>query len=108
MGVLVISPLPSFLLESLPTAGPLCSTAITAASSLLRARPPPSRLPSFSRWSPFYYKKNPEISPWDEEGFSSCLMRPCHRAVANTPPSGSPLQSVCDAPCCLHPAPKGS
>jgi hypothetical protein len=44
-----ISPLPSFLLESLPTAGPLCSTAITAASSLLRARPPPSRLPSFSR-----------------------------------------------------------
>src|ERR1035437_3840177 len=47
MGVFVISPLPSFLLESLPTAGPLCSTAITAASSLLRARPPPSRLPSF-------------------------------------------------------------
>jgi len=23
-----------------------------------------------------------------------CLMRPCHRAVANTPPSGSPLKSV--------------
>src|ERR1700694_1930783 len=35
-------------------------------------------------------------------------MRPCHRAVANTPPSGSPLRSVCDAPCCLHPAPKSS
>jgi hypothetical protein len=29
MGVFVISPLPSFLLESLPTAGPLRSTAIT-------------------------------------------------------------------------------
>src|SRR5229473_3370410 len=35
-------------------------------------------------------------------------MHPCHRAVANTPPSGSPLRSVCDAPCCLHPAPKSS
>ena len=28
----------------------------------------------------------PQISPRDEEGFSSCLMRPCHRAVANAPP----------------------
>ena len=26
------------------------------------------------------------ISRWDEEGFSSCLMRPCHGAVADTPP----------------------
>jgi hypothetical protein len=26
------------------------------------------------------------ISPWGEEGFSSCLMCPCHRAIANTPP----------------------
>jgi hypothetical protein len=29
---------------------------------------------------------HPQISPRDEEGFSSCLMRPCHRAVANAPP----------------------
>ena len=28
----------------------------------------------------------PEISPWDEEGFSSCSACPCHRAVATTPP----------------------
>jgi hypothetical protein len=26
------------------------------------------------------------ISHWDEEGFSSCLACPCHRAVAFTPP----------------------
>ena len=26
------------------------------------------------------------ISPRDEEGFSSCLTCPCHRAVANAPP----------------------
>ncbi len=28
----------------------------------------------------------PEISSWGEEGFSSCLAYPCHRAVATTPP----------------------
>lgn len=27
----------------------------------------------------------PSISRWDEEGFSSCLTSPCHRAVALTP-----------------------
>jgi hypothetical protein len=26
------------------------------------------------------------LSRWDEEGFTSCLTRPCHRAVATTPP----------------------
>jgi hypothetical protein len=29
---------------------------------------------------------DPEPTLWDEEGFSSCLMRPCHRAVAIAPP----------------------
>jgi hypothetical protein len=28
----------------------------------------------------------PPISRWDEDGFSSCLACPCHRAVPNTPP----------------------
>jgi len=28
----------------------------------------------------------PSISRWDEDGFSSCLACPCHRAVPNTPP----------------------
>jgi hypothetical protein len=35
----------------------------------------------------------PWISPWDEEGFSSCLTCPCHRAVANAPPE-RPAASV--------------
>jgi len=26
------------------------------------------------------------LSPWDEEGFSSCLTCPCHRAASSTPP----------------------
>src|SRR5437879_807050 len=33
-------------------------------------------------------------------------MCPCHPAVANTPPKWFPPWSVCDVPCCLHPAPK--
>jgi hypothetical protein len=28
----------------------------------------------------------PPISRWGEDGFSSCLACPCHRAVPNTPP----------------------
>jgi len=28
----------------------------------------------------------PPISRWDEDGFSSCLACPCHRAVPTTPP----------------------
>jgi hypothetical protein len=31
----------------------------------------------------------PPISPWGEDGFSSCLPCPCHRAVPNTPPGAS-------------------
>ena len=28
----------------------------------------------------------PPISRWDEDGFSSCLACPCHRAAPTTPP----------------------
>ena len=30
----------------------------------------------------------PDIAAWDEDGFSSCLACPCHRAVPTTPPEG--------------------
>ena len=48
MGVFVISPLPSFLLESLQNSRAPLLHGHYAASLLLRARPPPSRLPPFS------------------------------------------------------------
>src|ERR1700687_2095822 len=56
------------------------------ASPLLLAPPPPSRRPPTSRCHRLYGFPAPRISPWDEEGFSSCSMCPCHRAVAIAPP----------------------
>ena len=44
----------------------------------------------------------PSISRRDEEGFSSCLACPCHRAVALTPPGWFAASASCDAPCCLR------
>ena len=57
-----------------------------AASSLIRAHPPPSRRQSISRLSRLYDQPSPAISRRDEEGFSSCSACPCRRAVASTPP----------------------
>jgi hypothetical protein len=56
------------------------------ASSLLRAPPPPSRLRLTSQRAGYRADLPPGISPWDEEGFSSCVVCPCSRAVALTPP----------------------
>src|SRR4029077_6343710 len=63
------------------------------ASSLLPAPPSPSRHPPISRCYRLYGFLLHGFSPWDEEGFSSCLTRPCHRAVANAPPE-RPAASV--------------
>src|SRR5215467_16215403 len=79
------------------------------ASSLLRAPPRPSRLPPISWVLQLYGFPAPPISRRDEEGFSSCLARPCHRAVATTPPeSTKSCQPACDSRCCLHPTVAGS
>src|SRR3954447_13685372 len=85
MGVFIISPLPPVLLEELRTAGLLRSTGVT---------PPPryygpirhplvvSRLPGGAGYTAYPASA---LSGRDEEGFSSCSMRPCCRAVANHP-----------------------
>ena len=86
MGAFVISPLPPVLLELLQTAGLLRSTDITPLHRYYRAPPTPSRLPPISRCLRLYGFPAPPISRRDEEGFSSCLAHPCHRAVASTPP----------------------
>ena len=57
-----------------------------SASLLPLAPPPPSRRPPFSRCRWLYSFLLRGFSPRDEEGFSSCLMCPCHRAVATAPP----------------------
>jgi hypothetical protein len=57
-----------------------------SASTLLPAPPPPSRLQPTSRCRRLYGFTAPRISAWGEEGFSSCIVHPCRRAVATTPP----------------------
>ena len=67
-------------------AGPLGSTNITP---LRRYYGPGRHLLVFGRFpgvTGYTAYLAPAISPRDEEGFSSCLACPCHRAVASTPP----------------------
>src|SRR5215471_6352783 len=54
MGVFVISPVPSFLSESLPSSRAPLLHGYYAASQLLLAPPPPSRLPPFSWFGQLY------------------------------------------------------
>src|SRR5215204_1225900 len=81
------------LLESVQTAGPLCSTEITPYLRYYG----PIRHPLASRPTSRYYGYRasflPPISRRGEEGFSSCSAYPCHRAVATTPPE-CPVASV--------------
>ena len=105
MGAFVISPLPSMLSEELQHSRAPSLRGRYPASSLLRTRPTPSRLRPISRVPGYTAYLAPPISRRDEEGFSSCLARPCHRAVATTPPEWvQPHQSVSADPCCLRPS----
>jgi hypothetical protein len=86
MDAFIISPLPPILLEELPTAGSLCSPGITPVHRYfgpIRLRLAFHPFPSVAGYRAYL---SPVISPWDEEGFSSCLACPCHHAVATTPP----------------------
>src|SRR4051794_20934282 len=74
------------MLEILQMAGPLRSTDITPLHRYYGPSRHPlvfGRLPGFAGYTTYLA---PPISRRDEEGFSSCLACPCHRAVATTPP----------------------
>src|SRR5467141_1541515 len=86
MDAIVISSLPSPLLEALQMAGPLRSPDITPLHRYYGPSRHPlvfGRLPGFAGYTA---SPAPTISRRDEEGFSSCFACPCHRAVASTPP----------------------
>src|SRR5260221_4398588 len=86
MDAFVISSLPSPMLETLQMAGPLRSADITPLHRYYGPSRHPlvfDRLPGFAGYTAYLA---PTISRRDEEGFSSCLACPCHRAVASTPP----------------------
>ena len=79
-------PLPPFLLEKLPTAGPLRSPGITPVLLYYGPIRHPLAFNPFPSVTGYRAYLSPVISPWGEEGFSSCLACPCHHAVATTPP----------------------
>ena len=88
MGDFVISPLPRLLTKELCAAGPLCSTGVAPFQRYYgpsRHRLVFDRFPGASGYAVYLA---PSISRRDEDGFSSCLACPCHRAVPTTPPQG--------------------
>src|SRR5271169_5829011 len=77
------------LSEEAQTAGSLCSADITPrphSYGPLRHPLPFGRLPGCSGYTAYLV---PAFSRREEEGFSSCVARPCHRAAAITPPEWS-------------------
>jgi hypothetical protein len=74
------------LLEPLQTAGLLRSTSITRLHRYCETIRHPLAFSPFPGFTGYRAYLVPAISRRDEEGFSSCLACPCHRAVASTPP----------------------
>src|SRR5438552_4411887 len=67
------------------------------ASPLLRARPPPSRLRSLSRALRLYGLPSSADFSVGRGGLPSRSTRPCHRAVALTPPEWAAVLASCHA-----------
>jgi hypothetical protein len=82
---IVISSLPSLWSEALQTAGSLGSTAVTPLRRYYEPNRHPLAFDRFPGVTGYTIYLAPPISRWDEEGFSSCLACPCHRAVAFHP-----------------------
>ena len=86
MGAFIITPLPHMLTKESRTAGSLCSTGVTPLRRYYgpgRHRLAFDRLPGVSGYTAYL---PPPISRWGEDGFSSCIACPCHRATPTTPP----------------------
>ena len=86
IGAFIISPVPPILSKESCTAGPLGSTGVTPLHSYygpIRHRLVFGRFPGLSGYTTYLA---PPISRRDEDGFSSCLACPCHRAASTTPP----------------------
>lgn len=81
--------LASYMLEELQTAGPLRSTRVIRLRHYYRPIRHPLTFSPFPGFSGYKTYLSPAISRRGEEGFSSCLVCPCQRAVASTPPKWS-------------------
>src|SRR5262245_47921008 len=87
-GAFLRAPLPSVLMKALRAAGPLRSAGITPPrrySGPIRHPLVVSRLPGVAGYTAYPASA---VSGRYEEGFSSCWVCPCRRAVANHPAGG--------------------
>jgi hypothetical protein len=102
------SPLPPLPPRKCGTAGLLGSADITPLLRYyepIRHRLAVSHFPGLAGYMTY---PAPPISRWDEDGLSSCLVCPCHRAVPTTPPKSLVASVNCDDRCCLRPLDGGS
>ena len=86
LGVFIMRPCLPYRHGNCVAAGLLRSPDITPVlrySEPIRHRLAVSHFPGFAGYMTY---PAPPISRWDEDGFSSCLACPCHRAVPDTPP----------------------
>ena len=106
MGVFIIH-LASLGLRELQTAGPLRPADITPPHRYYWPLRHPLVFHRFPGFASYTTSCSADFSR-DEEGFSSCLAHPCHRAAANTPPECLTASVSCGDPCCLRPFGAGS
>ena len=101
------SPLPPWVSENCKQQGPFAPRTLLRFTATMS---PSATLSSSTDFlgSPVIRFAAPPISRRDEEGFSSCLAHPCHRAAANTPPECSVASVSCGGPYCLRPFGAGS
>jgi len=88
MGAFLISPLPPMLSKSSCAVRPLRSTGVTPLHHYYEPRRHRLAFGRFPGKTGYTAYLAPAISAWGEDGFSSCLACPCHRAVPTTPPEG--------------------
>src|SRR6266704_1984852 len=103
MGAVVITPLPSVLSEALPNSRAPSLRGRYPASSLLRTRPPPSRLRPTSRGRRLYGLPDSADFATGRGGLLQLLdasWSPCCRSKPRR--SAPPRQPDCDGPCCLR------
>ena len=106
MGAFVISPLPPMSTKTSCAARPLCSTGITPFHRSCgpgRHRLAVTPLPGVAGYRAYLA---PILSDRDEDGFSSCPVCPCHRAIPTTPPERD--TSTVSLRYHLLPSPRGS
>ena len=86
IGAFIISPLPPMLTKTTCAVRSLRSTGVTRLHHYYEPRRHRLVFDRFPGAAGYTTYLAPPISRWDEDGFSSCLACPCHRAVPTTPP----------------------